>query len=599
MTTHRWIRAFAALAAPTVLLGCVTAFATQAPSSLAGLRVLADREVSRFTLVTPDACKRGQHDADCVQTDTEIEPSIAVNPEDPMNAVAAFQVGRRDFAGAATTGWATTFDGGQTWNHGLLPHLTERSGGPFERASDAVVAFGPNDTVYINSLVFDAPHALACPECVADRFGLRSGLALSASRDGGATWEDPVFLQDDLAGGTIDKNWIVVDNGDGAGHHKGRVYCVWDRVAPVLAAYSDDGGRTWIGGAVDGLGAGSQSAPPATGGAGFLVYPGQGIGVIPLVLPNGDLAVVFLTEVAPLPVLHPAPGDNISEPIPGVTKIVVSIAAGAGSVPTGGPLVFGTAVSSAVVQPNHVRQQRASDGLPSATVGPDGDITIAWNDGRFRTDVANDVVITRSIDGGLTWSPVQRVNSGPTNDYLDRFNVAVAAADNGSLLISYRQRQEAKQEKPDGSSFSERVDTFLVRSTDRGHTFSAPLKLNSVSNNMYFAAQSRGSAFLGDYEQVATAGNKTYVARAEPMAVDASEPHTFPPRFHHQRMWVAVAGPSGAPALDFGVAPRTPDVLGARTRRGTLPATGLETPIWLPLALGSLALLARRALRPH
>src|SRR3954447_5806948 len=94
---------------------------------------------------------------DYVQPDTQIEPSIAVNPNNPLNAVAAYQEGRIASGGDATNGFATTFDGGATWIHGELPALTTYPGqhGVFERASDAVVAFGPNNVVYANSLVFD------------------------------------------------------------------------------------------------------------------------------------------------------------------------------------------------------------------------------------------------------------------------------------------------------------------------------------------------------------------------------------------------------------------------------------------------------------
>src|SRR3982750_3506819 len=94
---------------------------------------------------------------DYIQPDTQIEPSIAVNPANPLNAVAVYQEGRIADGGDATNGFATTFDGGASWAYGELPGLTTYpgQGGLMERASDAVVAFGPNNTVYANSLVFD------------------------------------------------------------------------------------------------------------------------------------------------------------------------------------------------------------------------------------------------------------------------------------------------------------------------------------------------------------------------------------------------------------------------------------------------------------
>src|SRR3954453_10415036 len=131
-----------------------------------------------------------------VQPDTQAEPSIAVNPANPLNVVAAYQEGRRANGGDATNGYATSFDGGATWTSGELPKLTTQitPKGVFERASDAVVAFGPDNTVYANSLIFDQDTSN----------GLRSGMAVNVSKDGGKTWSDPVVFQDDQLGGTND-----------------------------------------------------------------------------------------------------------------------------------------------------------------------------------------------------------------------------------------------------------------------------------------------------------------------------------------------------------------------------------------------------------
>src|SRR5438046_1447359 len=208
---------------------------------------------------------------DYVQPDTEIEPSIAVNPANPKNVVTVYQEGRIADGGDATNGYATSFDGGETWKFGELPGLTSYpgQGGAFERASDAVVAFGPHNLVYANSLVFDFNN----------NQGLRSGIAVNVSKDGGKTWSEPVVFQDDGLGGTNDKNWIVVDMGKGAGHHYGRVYAVWDRVAPVVYDYCDQGCdhlSNWL--------PNLQTIPG-------VVFPGQGIGAYPVVTKDGGLGI--------------------------------------------------------------------------------------------------------------------------------------------------------------------------------------------------------------------------------------------------------------------------------------------------------------------
>src|SRR5207249_10110197 len=113
-----------------------------------------------------------------VQPDTQIEPSIAVNPANPRNVVAVYQEGRIANGGDATNGFATSFDGGVTWAHGELPKLTtfKTQGGEVERASDAGGAFGPNNLGYANPPVFEMDTG----------GGLGSGVGVTAPRTEGA-----------------------------------------------------------------------------------------------------------------------------------------------------------------------------------------------------------------------------------------------------------------------------------------------------------------------------------------------------------------------------------------------------------------------------
>ena len=434
------------------------------------------------------------------QPDTTTEPSLAVNPQDPLNAVAVYQEGRVDSGCSEAGGFATTFDGGKTWRHGDLPGLTVATGGSVALASDYVVAFGPNDLVYANSLL--------CGE---------GGLAVNVSKDGGAHWGDPVVLGVDAYSPLVDKNWIVVDNSQAAGHHFGRVYIVWDNVAPVFATYSDDEGLTW--------------QPPS------IVYLGAGIGSIPLVMPNGDLAVVFAASGYPLPPVHRNPADYQADLVAATEKEVVAVAHGAGSIPTGSPLIFAPPLTVGSYAGQDVRRQRAGEGLPTAAVDPGtGRIYVAWEDARFRTDLANDVVITWSDDEGLTWPVVRKVNPGHPDDYVDHFTPALAVGPDGSVRISYRVQYEAASV----SAFSPFVDTYYQQSNDGGQTFTRPLKVNSIPTDVRFATFSRESAFLGDYSQVGVAGPLTYIVRCEAFSLSKQEKRTFPPSVYHQRTWVAV-----------------------------------------------------------
>src|SRR5437762_10252522 len=87
---------------------------------------------------------------------TEVEPDTFANGS---TIVATFQVGRFFNGGGTNIGFARSGDGGATWTHGFLSGLTATSGdpgttgGPFERVSDASVAFDARHRVWLISSI--------------------------------------------------------------------------------------------------------------------------------------------------------------------------------------------------------------------------------------------------------------------------------------------------------------------------------------------------------------------------------------------------------------------------------------------------------------
>ena len=495
--THSRARRVGLASVVTVLLSLLAAGASTpagaaqspGPKLVLDVKTGSDKLGSR-TPAAPDPIQ------DYVQPDTEIEPSIAVNPANPKNVVTVYQEGRIADGGDATNGFATSTDGGKTWKTGELPGLTTYpgQGGTFERASDAVVAFGPNNVVYANSLVFDFNNDA----------GLRSGIAVNVSKDGGLHWGPPVLLQDDVVGGLNDKNWIVVDTSDAPGHHKGRVYVVWDRVAPVLVDYCDhdcDRLSNWL--------PDFQTIPN-------VVFPGQGIGAYPVVLKNGGLGIVMDTITGGVPV--PSGPDELDVQ-PDEEVFIASPAAG--STPWPAPLTFLPPVEIASNRSNGTPAQRASEGLPAAAVDPaSGTIYAAWDDGRYRTDGTNDAVLSRSFDNGVTWTAPQRINGGSTTSHVDHYNVVVAVGAGGTVHVAYRQRDESGQ----GPLYTPVIDTYYQGSFDGGSTWTAPLKANQTPSNPWYDAFSRDGSFEGDYNEIASAGGYTYIARCQGQPASATEP---------------------------------------------------------------------------
>ncbi|MBJ7607835.1 MAG: hypothetical protein JF887_00170 [Candidatus Dormibacteraeota bacterium] len=503
-----------------------------------------------------------------VQPDTQIEPSIAVDPANSQHVVAAYQEGRVDGGGDATNGFATSFDAGQTWVHGELPGLTSYpgQGGTFDRASDAVVTFGADPAnpgkylVYANSLVFDDTTGNA----------LASGMAVNVSRDGGRTWTAPVILEQDKVGGLNDKNWIVVDNGTGAGHKTGRVYVVWDRVAPIVYAYCDhdcDQLANWTNSQIN-----SQTK---TVNGFYVLYPSQGIGSMPVIGNDGSLTVVFNT-LSGVPVsVNPSEQPEIS---PNGTPIVQTTATKAGTVPFPAPLTFSQVpITIATYKTNGVAEQRAG-GLPSAALDPiTGTIYVGWEDNRFRTDAAkkqNDAVFSKSSDAAhATWSTPARINGGPTNDLVDHYNTSLAVGPDGTLHVMYRQRLEAGS-----GALPPTIDTYYQESQDGGASFTAPLKVDTgpgtypgtMPDNAFYGAFSRGGTFQGDYDQIVAGGQYVYITRCESFPTSAGEPPALTGSgsgtlaltnkgHQHQRNFVAVLGPQ--PAVGAAESPWIPGLL--------------------------------------
>src|SRR6185437_2285690 len=126
---------------------------------------------------------------------------------------------------------------------------------------------------------------------------------------------------------------------------------------------------------------------------------------------------------------------------PGGSQLQYAVAKGAGSVPFPAPLTF-TMVAPGIAgnDGNAAAEQRAGT-LPAAAVDPKtGELIVAWEDGRFRTDGLNDIVYSTSTNG-VTWTPVRRVNTDPEGSHIDHWNAMVDIR-GGVVAIGYRQRVE-------------------------------------------------------------------------------------------------------------------------------------------------------------
>jgi hypothetical protein len=389
------------------------------------------------------------------QPETQAEPHLALNPERENHLLAGYQEGRFEDGGALTLTYAVSFNGGKSWREGFLPGLTKATGGKFDRASDPWVAFGPGNRAYYASLLYNVADSSA------------DGIYVSASQDGGLTWGDPVTVH--LGGAAFDdKEALTVDTRSDS-PYQGRVYVVWDSVGggqqPLLFSYSADEGRSYRSAVTVFSQGGNIGAIPVVGSGGvvhlvWLNFLGQ----------NGNMVTSRSTDG----------GDTWSPPV-----LISNIR------------VFG------------IPGSRTGDGLPSAAVDPrNGALYVAWQDDRFSPGT-DQVVLSRSTDGGQTWSAPKLVSDGPRN--AANFTPAVAVSPDGVVGVAYYSFRNDPSRRV-------LVDEYLAVSRDGGKKFAKSVRVSSSSWDLRWAAVARGF-FLGDYQGL-VAGRKMF----HPLWVGALNP---------------------------------------------------------------------------
>jgi hypothetical protein len=340
------------------------------------------------------------------------EPAIAVNPKDPRQLVAAWQV---------PASAAYSQDSGQTWQvaKGTAP-------GNYRVSGDV-------------SLAYDAAgHAILC-YIAFDKLGAtnywaqgatRNGIFIRRSLDGGQTWEpDAVTIIAHESTPDIpfeDKPWVVADT---SGPHAGNLYIGWTQftlaASDLLFSRSTDGGATW-------------SKPVKLSSVSGLPRDDNGAleGFHGVVGPDGTLYTIWDDRDGIMMAVSHDGGATFSKE----RRIIPA-----------GPGYFGiTGVSR-------------SNGFPQIGIAPrsgkQGTLYVAWSD---YTNGDVDIFVSSSADNGRSWSAPVRVNSDPIHNGNDQFFqwMAVDPQSGAVNLIFYDRRTDNQQ-----------TTVTLARSTDGGKTF--------------------------------------------------------------------------------------------------------------------------------
>jgi hypothetical protein len=465
----------AAIAATTLALTAAPAAAQAAP----GPAVLHVGQIAAQDIPSASYC----------EPDTLVEPDVAVSPINPDVAVAATHDCRFPDGGAVDISYSWTHNGGATWHHAAMPGITKAAGGTWDRASDPVIAFGPDGSVYISVLDI----SLDCP----------SAVSVSRSTDGGRTFGPPVLAHySDDCNYSDDKNFIIADNGAHS-PYRGRLYQFW---TPFLGGsfgtgsqqvlrWSDDHGRTWSDTvALTPPGIYTQNSQPMIQPDGTLIdtylnYGAAGGGEGPESRIGND------TEAALAPA-DEAPADRIAARVShdgGQTwsaESTVTTQAGEG------PLGIRCCLPSAAADP-------VTGKLYAAWISPD-----------------SDAVVLETSTNGTAWSaPIGVTPATPGHDYV---NVDVAAY-GGRAFVSTGIRDLGVE---DGRY----IQQELLASTG-GAQFAAPISVGPLSDLDY--AAEAGGKFPGDYIGTAATRGRVYAAWCR-----SSQP-ADPNAVYHQVLWGA------------------------------------------------------------
>jgi hypothetical protein len=455
------------------------------------------------------------------------ETVIAVNPTDRNNVIG----GANDYEPGVDSvmGIYASFNGGKTWPYSRHARQVITPSRKMLGSGDPVIAFDRDGVAYASFIAFG-------------RDDCDSYIAAIRSEDKGVTWTVPV---DSVPEGTehVPGDGIVVHNGGPLDcrifHDKewmtagrrptgvplvpgtdrryvspDRLYVTWTRFdfgpgglafldAPIFLAFSDDQGRHWST-PKEISGASEEFCQPQFGDPDPPACDEDQFSV-PVVDPrNGRLYVAFenfntLGNNQYLLVRSDDGGQTFSDPVR-ITDVV------------DGPGTYPICEGRQTLDDMCARVNAAGNIDIDAKTGA---LYLTWADNLNGkpTDTNTDVFVSRSTDGGQTWSPARQL----TTNKDDQFFPWLSVSPTGTVAVTYFDRQFGHP----------LIDTSLAQSTTGGRSWSFT-RVSEVSWNPDLAF--RLGVFIGDYNGLDTTATTalpfwTDARFAEPNVAGNNPPH--------------------------------------------------------------------------
>ena len=279
------------------------------------------------------------------------ESAILINPNNPLQIVAASKKFKDIHTYDFTLATAYSTDGGRTWHDSadfVLPP-------PATVMTDPTLAWDDGGNVFFVGLVGNNPPAWNT-----------IGIVIYKSTDGGQTWGNPDLIHTSTGD---DKQWAAGDTNPASPFH-GRIYAVWDDGSQMRFARTKDNGATWVGtgtNPVSNTSLASDSFSPEIN-----------------VAANGDVYIVWIAGSSIKMIVSTDGGDTfhaVTSPATGVTTLSASLPR-----PHGWPVLPGASFRVLT--------------LPTACVF-NQTVVVAWDD--FR-EGASRIYYALSTDGGNSWS---------------------------------------------------------------------------------------------------------------------------------------------------------------------------------------------------
>lgn len=378
-------------------------------------------------------------------------PVLAADPTEPRFVALA----HRSDSPAFSCGLQVSGDGGRGWQPANpVPVLPEGA----ETCYAPEIAFDRKGTLYYLFLGLQ---------------GLGNspmGAFLTSSTDRGRSFAPPQMVLGP-------ENYMVRMVIDPAKGSQGRIHLVWLRTSerpglgglpagpnPIVAAHSDDGGRTFS----EPVPVNDQSRPRS-------VAPTVALG------PDNAVHVAYM-DLRDDAVDYQGLEGSVW---PGNWSVVVTTSTDGGE--SFGP---GVVVDDALVPSGRVMLIFTMP-PPALAADRSGRLFAGWWDSRNGDP---DVFVARSPDGGRTWEAAVRLNDDPVGAGADQYLLRLSAASTGRVDAVFLDRRN--------DPLNVKNDAYMTYSTDSGRTFAPNLRVSSRSSDSrigqaYYVPSAKGLVEFG------------------------------------------------------------------------------------------------------